>query len=155
MASDREQLTGLRELSSSLLQHGDDVDIASLSGRLRAQRRRLESIQARHDVSVCSVRFRPSTSMSTEDRANVLGKLIILDVGKLRCCTAVLMNVYKHFWHWTRWLKIIRSYCYNVTVRKPKSPSTIIVRVHCMRVCAPLVFVPPAHGFLRTLQFNI
>jgi len=81
ITADREHLECLRELSSELLQHGDDVDIASLSGRLRSQMRRLESIQTQHDVSVCSVKFRPSTT-SPAERANALGKLVILDVGQ-------------------------------------------------------------------------
>jgi len=74
-------LEDLRELSSELLQQGDDVEVASLAGRLRSQRKRLEATQVRHDVSICSVRFRPHTKSAT-DRAEALGKLVILDVGE-------------------------------------------------------------------------
>ena len=75
-----QQMAGLRELTSGLLRYGDDVEIASLSGRLRAQRRRLEDAQSRHDVSVCTVKFRPATT-TTAERASLLGKLVILDEG--------------------------------------------------------------------------
>ena len=81
MATDRHQLDDLRQLSSELLQHGEDVEVAALSGCLRAQRQRLEATQTHHDVSVCIVKFRPSTTLADE-RVSVLGKLMILDFGK-------------------------------------------------------------------------
>ena len=81
ITTSRQHLEGLRDLSSELLQQGDDMEIASLVGRLTAQRRRLENVQARHDISVCTIKFRP-TSKTTAERASLLGKLIILDVGE-------------------------------------------------------------------------
>jgi len=108
IAAVRRKLEGVRELSSELLLQGDDVEVASLSGRLRAQRRRLEAVQARHDVSVCSVKFRPSTATAA-DRANILGKLVIVDDGESTCpcpycvcvwcvCVCVCVCVFVSVW---------------------------------------------------------
>jgi len=60
------------------------VEITSLAGRLTAQRRRLQDAQARHDVSVSTIKFRPSTS--TNDERACLGKLVVLDEGLCSCC---------------------------------------------------------------------
>jgi len=81
ITADRQQLTALRDLTSELLRQGDDVEVTSLAGCVRAQRQQLETTQTRHDVSVCMVKFRPS-SAALAQRANVLGKLMILDVGE-------------------------------------------------------------------------
>jgi len=80
MTTDRRQSIELSELCSELLQQGNDVEIASMSGTLRAHVQQLKAIQTRHDVSVCIVKFRPST-MSDAGPAGILGKLMILDDG--------------------------------------------------------------------------
>jgi len=78
--TDRERLEGLGGLCGRLLEQGDDVDLASLCGPVRAEMRRLEETQSRHDVTVCIVKFRPSTT-STDQRPAALGKLVIFDDG--------------------------------------------------------------------------
>ena len=87
ITADRQQLGALRDLTSELLLQGHDVEVTSLAGSVRTQRQQLETTQTRHDVSVCMVKFRPS-SAALAQRANVLGKLMILDVGKhnIRIC---------------------------------------------------------------------
>ena len=82
IATDKRRLDALRELSGHLLQLGDDVEVASLAARLAAQTRRLQTTHALHDVAVCSVKFRPSTTSTAAERAGALGKLLIFDVGQ-------------------------------------------------------------------------
>jgi len=81
IATDKRRLDALRQLSGHLLQLGNDVEVASLAARLAAQTRRLQTTHALHDVAVCSVKFRRSTT-STAERAGALGKLLIFDVGQ-------------------------------------------------------------------------
>ena len=83
ITTDRQQVEALRELTNELLLQGDDVEVTSLSGCLRARRQRLEAIKARRDVSICRVKFRPPTTSQSQG-ASLLGKLTILDVGKDR-----------------------------------------------------------------------
>jgi len=77
------QLDELRQLSCQLLKCGDDTDIAGLYGRLATQRQHLQQVQARHDITVCGVKFLSALSASTQsERSNMLGKLVMVDAGK-------------------------------------------------------------------------
>ena len=82
MRVDRLQLDNVRQLISQLADHGDDNDVTSLYAKIRAQLDELRSVLARHDVSVCRVRFRSSVSAAAAERGNLIGKLAILDVGQ-------------------------------------------------------------------------
>jgi len=92
MTTDRQQLDCVRELSSQLVRHGDDVELASLSGRLTARMRRLADDQPRHHITVCTIKFRPAAVQPT----SLLGKLTILDVGASYLLSYLLLLVFHH-----------------------------------------------------------